>query len=136
MISKVVLAGLVLSGVLQASGPWVGRGSVQDALDPPASQVRPRGVVPVKQSEWARAILDSLDPVSRSGVFGQVGLTVTVTPEGRAEDCVVTASSGYPVLDDAVCRAVQRHARFAPALDENGNPIAATWRTKVTTSPD
>lgn len=133
MIAKLVLAGLVLSCLLQASGPAGRRGSVEE---PPASQVRPRGVVPMKQGEWARAILDSLAPVSRSGVFGQVGLTVTVNRAGRSEDCLVTASSGYPVLDDAVCRAVERHARFFPALDENGTPIAGTWRTKVTTSPD
>ncbi|WP_285710485.1 energy transducer TonB [Erythrobacter oryzae] len=133
MIAKVVLAGLALSGVLQGSGPMVGRGSVEE---PPLSEVRPRGVVPMKQSEWAQAILASLEPVSCSGVFGQVGVTVTVSRAGRAEDCVVTASSGYPVLDDAVCRAVLRHARFMPALDENGTPVAGTWRTKVTTSPD
>lgn len=100
------------------------------------SQTVPRGVVPVDQREWTGKILNSLDRVSRKGVFGTVGLTLTVTPKGQAEKCVVTASSGYDELDEAVCRVVEKYGRFAPALDADGQPIAATWSTRVTTSPN
>lgn len=136
MTLNAILAGLALVGALQAGEPVAAGADGQETVNLPVSPAQPRGVVLIKQGEWARKILDSLDPVSRSGVFGQVGVAVTVTPAGRAENCVVTATSGHAVLDEAVCRAVEKHGRFSPALDASGNPVAATWRTKITTSPD
>lgn len=63
---------------------------------------------------------------------GTVHLTVTVTPEGRATDCTVTQSSGHVILDQAACAEIEQKARFAPALDERGQPTAAQFSTKVT----
>lgn len=63
---------------------------------------------------------------------GTVAITVTVTPEGKATNCVVTKSSGNPLLDRAACENIEGKARFKPALDENGQPRASQYSTKIT----
>ncbi len=68
----------------------------------------------------------------RDGLTGTVSLTVTVTPEGRATDCVVNQSSGHPELDFAACKDIQEKARFTPAADADGKPTTAQFSTKVT----
>jgi protein TonB len=63
---------------------------------------------------------------------GTVALTVTVTPDGRATDCVVTQSSGHPDLDHAACKELTEKARFDPAIDDRGEPVSAQFSTKIT----
>jgi protein TonB len=63
---------------------------------------------------------------------GTVALMVTVTPEGRATDCIVTQSSGHTDLDHAACKEITEKARFAPALDDDGKPVAAQFSTMIT----
>ena len=68
----------------------------------------------------------------RNELTGTVGLTVTVTAEGKATNCVVTQSSGHAELDFAACKEIQEKARFDPALDAEGKPTSAQFSTKVT----
>ena len=63
----------------------------------------------------------------RAGEAGTVGIAVTVGTDGRVSGCTVTASSGHPALDATACRLYERRARFAPALDDAGNPVAAPY---------
>lgn len=60
----------------------------------------------------------------RAGAEGITAITVMVGTDGRASACRVTASSGNAALDEAACRTYLRRARFRPALDEGGHPIA------------
>lgn len=68
----------------------------------------------------------------RYGLTGTVGLTVTVMPDGKATDCVVTQSSGHAELDFAACKEIREKARFDPARDADGKPISAQFSTKIT----
>ena len=63
----------------------------------------------------------------REEAEGVVRFRLTVGPDGRVANCDVTGSSGHSVLDDEVCRLLQRRARFDPALDSRGNPTTGTW---------
>jgi protein TonB len=65
-------------------------------------------------------------------VEGTVGVRVTVTADGRASGCSVTASSGSSILDEAACAGMERYARFDPALDAAGNPTTDTYSTRIT----
>jgi TonB family protein len=58
------------------------------------------------------------------GEEGPVGFQLSVTPEGRISDCRVTASSGSVLLDETTCRLMTERARFTPARDAAGNPVA------------
>lgn len=62
---------------------------------------------------------------------GRVALTVQIGADGRVTSCSVTASSGSPVLDRTTCRLYGQRARFAPARDDAGHPVAATYSDRV-----
>ncbi len=55
---------------------------------------------------------------------GTVHFTLSIDPRGNVSNCVITRSSGSVALDDATCRVVQRRARFDPARDIDGRPVA------------
>ncbi|WP_116090643.1 energy transducer TonB [Sphingomonas crusticola] len=61
----------------------------------------------------------------RQGITGTVVIAALVGPDGRVRACEVTKSSGSPLLDEATCRLYARRAHFTPALDADGNVIAA-----------
>jgi protein TonB len=67
----------------------------------------------------------------KAGEQGTVEFKVDVNADGRAENCVILKSSGFPRLDKATCDVVVRRARFKPASDGNGAPIRGTWSNKM-----
>lgn len=67
----------------------------------------------------------------REGNAGVVRVRVDVSAEGRATNCSVTQSSGFPRLDAAACAKLLTRARFDPASDTSGAKIASTWSTNV-----
>ena len=60
----------------------------------------------------------------------------TIGTDGRVYDCVILKGSGSLSLDDTTCRLVRERARFMPARDAKGNPVASefvggiVWRLK------
>lgn len=64
----------------------------------------------------------------RLGEQGAVVLKVLITPDGRAAEVLVVASSGYPRLDRSAMDTI-REWRFVPAV-KAGKPVAAwyEWR--------
>jgi protein TonB len=68
---------------------------------------------------------------AREGIQGTVYVQVVVAIDGRASSCSVKDSSGSKILDDAACNAVERFARFEPALNSYGNRITGTYLQRV-----
>lgn len=100
---------------------------------PPRPPSKARGVKTKNERSWVARIIENYPPrAAREELEGTVSVRVTVTIDGRATGCSVTASSGHNILDDAACKDVERYARFDPALDDAGNPVAANWSTKIT----
>jgi len=62
---------------------------------------------------------------------GQSLITVLVQPDGSASDCKIEKSSGYDDLDQAGCAALLKRARFRPATDATGAPVAVRWGRTV-----
>ena len=88
---------------------------------------------PKGQGRWAARIQENYPSRAlREETEGTVGVRVTVGPDGRVTACSVTASSGSSILDDAACKGMERYARFDPALNDAGNPVAASWSTRIT----
>jgi protein TonB len=60
----------------------------------------------------------------------QVIVRVIVGTDGRARDCSVYSASPDPEADRITCRLVETRLGFRPAMDANGNPVAAPfyWR--------
>jgi protein TonB len=67
----------------------------------------------------------------REGNEGTTAFRVVVGTNGRVSVCEIVKSSGHPGLDAATCKAVKARARFTPATDENGQPVAGTYSNKV-----
>lgn len=100
------------------------------APPPPPSQAR--GVQPDGQGRWAARIQQNYPSRAvRDGTEGTVGVTVTVNTEGRVSACTVSSSSGSSILDQAACSGMERYARFRPALNDAGNPISASYSTRI-----
>jgi protein TonB len=101
---------------------------------PPVAVVsQARAVQPRDLSRWANRIGEDYPTRARErGEEGTVGFRVTVGSNGRVEACDVTSSSGSVNLDKAACQGLRRYARFNPALNDAGEPIAGTWSSALT----
>lgn len=62
-----------------------------------------------------------------AGEEGQVGFQVKIDAEGNPTECVVTRSSGYPLLDTETCNIITLHAVF-PKVNQS-----VETRTQVST---
>lgn len=92
---------------------------------PPAPPSQARGASRDNFNRWAARIQEAYPSTAvRRGIEGNVGVAVTIGPDGRVTNCRVTSSSGESVLDSAACQGMERYARYDPALDAGGNPIA------------
>ena len=56
---------------------------------------------------------------------GRVGVRFRVAADGSIGDCVAVLGSGNAALDKMTCDLVLARARYRPALDRNGIPIAS-----------
>jgi periplasmic protein TonB len=62
---------------------------------------------------------------------GVTRFSVQIGPNGRVSSCSVSGSSGHPSLDAATCKLVSSRAKFAPALDKDGNPTTGSYSSSV-----
>jgi TonB family protein len=67
--------------------------------------------------------------VSRVG--GTVAFVVDVDAEGRVTRCEVREGSGVAELDRLACEKVTERALFRPGRDDEGNPVAGQWGSRV-----
>lgn len=61
-----------------------------------------------------------------------VQFRLNIDSTGTPTACHIQQSTRPKEFDDAVCNAIMRRAKFEPALDVEGNPIASYWSSSVT----
>jgi protein TonB len=87
---------------------------------------------PSTQGRGARITQPEYPPAARrAGEEGTVTLKVFVTDGGRAGQVEVAKSSGFPKLDEAAVKEVQRNWRFVPGK-EDGKAVSM-WHTFAVT---
>lgn len=62
---------------------------------------------------------------------GRSTFKVSVDAAGKVSDCTIIISSGFARLDQLTCKLVTRRARFNPAMDQNGRPVAGQYAQAV-----
>lgn len=68
---------------------------------------------------------DYPDASRRAEEQGVVRVRFTIATNGQVTACEVAQSSGFPRLDDATCKIIQRRWRFNPAT-RDGKPVEET----------
>ena len=98
---------------------------------PAAPRFQAKGPSPKNQpSMWVTT--DDYPPRAlREMRGGSTAFRLTVGPDGRVTGCEVTGSSGSPDLDQAACTYASRRARFAPAMDGDGQPTSGSYSSRV-----
>ena len=67
----------------------------------------------------------------KAGHQGIVNFRMIIDETGEPLSCHIQESTRPKDFDDAVCKAVMKRARFEPALDAQGKPVASYWRQTV-----
>lgn len=90
-----------------------------------------RPAVPVKNP--ARWMSSSQYPAGMLalGKRAVVQFRLGVDAVGEPTACHIQQSTRPKDFDDAVCKAIMRNAKFHPALDAEGRPIASYWLNSV-----
>ena len=104
------------------------------AAPPPPAPPKAAGVKspPSTSGRGARITQPEYPPASRrAGETGTVQLRCLVSESGRCSEVSVVKSSGFPRLDEAAVKEVQRNWKFVPGK-EDGKPVAA-WHTFAVT---
>lgn len=97
---------------------------------PPAPAVPPPRIVEPPRARMDFASLIHAEDYPASALAnreeGRAAFTLDVLANGRVGGCRITRSTGSSALDHATCAILVRRARFTPARDSSGNPVAGT----------
>lgn len=103
------------------------------AMFPAAAFAQDKVAVPAKPlnaNEWVRS--EDYPPAAlRAEAEGTVTFELLMTADGMIYDCNVTEPSGNDDLDAATCTLVRERAKFEPAKDAAGKPLASLYKGRV-----
>jgi Gram-negative bacterial TonB protein C-terminal len=74
---------------------------------------------------------DYPDKALRAGAAGLVQFRLSVEADGSVSGCYILARTEPDVFATPTCRAMMRKARFKPAIDAAGNPVASYFVSSV-----
>lgn len=104
------------------------------AIDPspsPSAAFLPRSARPrTSPGTWATT-LDYPPRAIREGREGTTAFRVSIGTDGRVTECMIIRSSGSQDLDEATCAKVSKRAKFEPATDSAGNPVAGSYANSI-----
>lgn len=114
-----------------AGGSGIGEVSFPTPIPSPSpsfapAQPRPRG----KPGLWVTPD-DYPASAIRAENKGITRFRLAVDATGKVTGCAVTASSGWPLLDETACARLVRRARFEPATDSTGARAAGHYNGAV-----
>lgn len=90
-----------------------------------------RAVVPLDNpGEWM-SYKDYPAELLRQRQDGMVQFRLSVSAEGKPTQCHIQNATRPEGFKQAVCDGLMSRARFQPALDDRGYPIASYWRSTV-----
>ena len=86
---------------------------------------------PLKSSgDWIKSS-DYPENMLMAGQPALVSFRLSIGPDGVPTACHIQATTRPKEFDNAVCKSVMRRARFSPALDAQGQPLASYYQKNV-----
>lgn len=67
----------------------------------------------------------------RNSQMASVTFRLGISAEGTVTSCAIESANSDPAFKEAVCKAMSRRARFDPAIDAAGLPVASYWGSSV-----
>lgn len=95
--------------------PAIAQNSASSSSDPGAVEQNSDALHAPKEHYPPGALADLVE--------GKTVYKVTVTEDGRAENCVIVETSGSPELDAGACKMLIGSTRFRIAMNEAGQPV-------------
>jgi hypothetical protein len=99
----------------------------------------PNGTLPIKAEPSVapdRWVLASDIPRSEWGQASVTTFDLTIDERGRPMKCSIVIPSGSENLDDSLCAAIMKRARFEAARDGLGEVLPSVRRDRVSWRPD
>jgi TonB family protein len=81
-------------------------------------------------SAWFPADAYPLEAKAK-GMQGRTEFKLELDPKGRITECDISKSSGSPLLDSTTCALLVTNARFKPAVNASGQPVAGEWHSAM-----
>jgi hypothetical protein len=90
-----------------------------------------RTVTPLKSPDKWIMPSDYPNDMLSAGQPALVSFRLSIGPDGVPTACHIQATTRPKEFDNAVCKSVMRRARFSPALDAQGQPLASYYQNNV-----
>ena len=90
-----------------------------------------RTVTPLKSPDKWIMSSDYPNEMLSAGQPALVSFRLSIEPDGVPTACHIQATTRPKEFDNAVCKSVMRRARFSPALDAQGQPLASYYQNNV-----
>lgn len=101
-------------------------------IDAVAQKTLTRRARTVGQIHWAKLIQANYPhSLLQAGKGGRVGVRMIVGTDGKPISCHIQSVVQDVVFGQTACRGLMKAARFEPALDAAGKPIASYFLTRV-----
>lgn len=101
-------------------------------IDAETQKTLSRTVKPIEQMAWARILQNNYPPeMIAKDQSGIVRVRLMVGTDGRPTSCHIQFPSPDISFETVTCEKLMKVARFEPALDAGGRPVASYFVTKV-----
>lgn len=101
-------------------------------IDAVAQKTLTRRARPVGQVQWAKLIQANYPrTLLEAGKSGRVGVRMIVGADGKPISCHIQSVVQDVIFGQTACSGMMKAARFEPALDAAGKPIASYFLTRV-----
>ncbi len=104
----------------------------QLGVDPAQQGALSRLPKPANLKDWSQKVQESY-PVDmvRAGRSALVHIRLIVGADGKPASCIPDKQSAETSFGEYACATSMRYARFEPALDANGAPVASLYTTML-----
>ena len=101
-------------------------------IDAIAQKTLTRRAQAVDQGVWARVLQANYpSALLQAGKSGRVGVRMIVGADGKPTSCHIQSVIQDVIFGQTACNGMMKAARFEPALDSAGKPIASYYLTRV-----